>query len=133
MLARSDRAHSWALFTEALDSDLADIQGGTTRTGIHLGAMAGTADMVIRCYAGIETRDDALRLHPLLPRELGAVSFQLRYRGQPIDVELTNNRVVLDLHSCATGPIRVCLEDVTRTLIPGQRWEMALSEANTTG
>lgn len=132
VLARSDRAHSWSLFTEALDSDLADIQGGTTRTGIHLGAMAGTADMVMRCYAGVETRDDVLRLHPLLPRELGAVSFQLRYRGQPIDVEVTNNRVVLNLHPCATGPIRVCLEDVTRTLVPGQRWEMALFEANTT-
>lgn len=133
VLARSDRAHSWSLFTEALDSDLADIQGGTTRTGIHLGAMAGTADMVIRCYAGVETRDDVLRLHPLLPRQLGAVTFQICYRSQPIDVELSSNRVVLDLHPCATGPIRVCLEDVTRTLIPGQRWEMALSEANTTG
>lgn len=94
--------------------------------------MAGTADMVIRCYAGVETRDDVLRLHPLLPRQLGAVTFQMRYRGQPIDVELSSNRVVLDLHPCATGPIRVCLEDVTRTLIPGQRWEMALSDPSHT-
>jgi alpha,alpha-trehalase len=30
---------------EALDSDLADMQRGTTPEGIHLGAMAGTVDL----------------------------------------------------------------------------------------
>src|SRR6266545_1750074 len=51
--ARADRTRSWTLFTQALDSDLADIQGGTTRDGIHLGAMAGTVDMLLRCYTGL--------------------------------------------------------------------------------
>ena len=50
--ARADRTRSWTLFTQALDSDLADIQGGTTRDGIHLGAMAGTVDMLLCCYTG---------------------------------------------------------------------------------
>jgi hypothetical protein len=41
VLARSDRVRSWNLFTEALESDISDTQGGTTPEGIHLGAMAG--------------------------------------------------------------------------------------------
>ncbi|WP_269044977.1 hypothetical protein [Paenarthrobacter sp. Z7-10] len=67
VLARSNRRKSWSLFRQALDSDLDDTQGGTTAEGIHLGAMAGTVDMVLRCYGGVETRDGALWLHPVLP------------------------------------------------------------------
>ncbi|MDZ7781399.1 MAG: hypothetical protein U5K56_00100 [Halioglobus sp.] len=54
VLARADRAGSWHCFQEALDSDISDIQGGTTPEGIHLGAMAGTLDLMHRCYLGIE-------------------------------------------------------------------------------
>ena len=57
------------MFNEALDSDLADIQRGTTREGIHLGAMAGTVDLLLRCYTGLETREGKLWLHPTLPTE----------------------------------------------------------------
>lgn len=41
VLARSDRPRSWHLFQQAIDSDIDDIQGGTTPEGIHVGAMAG--------------------------------------------------------------------------------------------
>jgi len=46
---------------------VADIQGGTTPEGIHLGAMAGTVDQIQRCYTGIVTRSDMLLLNPCLP------------------------------------------------------------------
>src|SRR6185437_13521247 len=53
VLARSCRRGSWSLFSEALRSDVGDIQGGTTPEGIHLGAMAGTLDLLQRCYTGL--------------------------------------------------------------------------------
>ena len=56
VLARLDRRRSWDLFLQALRSDIADIQGGTTHEGIHLGAMAGTVDLIQRCYGGVEAR-----------------------------------------------------------------------------
>lgn len=46
VLARADRPRSWDVFVEALLTDVADIQGGTTPEGIHLGAMAGTVDVL---------------------------------------------------------------------------------------
>ena len=52
VLVRSDRERAWELFTEALASDLLDLQGGTTPEGVHLGAMAGTVDLVQRAFTG---------------------------------------------------------------------------------
>jgi len=34
----------------ALESDVGDIQGGTTQEGIHMGVMAGTLDELRRIY-----------------------------------------------------------------------------------
>ncbi len=120
--ARTDRRQSWSLFTEALQADLADTQGGTTREGVHTGAMAGTADMVIRCYGGVETRGDVLWLHPVLPAELTAASFRLRYRGQPISVDLTQQRARLHLPPCsAAPPVQLCVEGIEKNAERGRR------------
>jgi trehalose/maltose hydrolase-like predicted phosphorylase len=56
VLARSDRPRSMTFFAEALQSDVTDIQQGTTSEGVHLGAMAGTVDLVQRVSTGIEVR-----------------------------------------------------------------------------
>lgn len=95
VLARTHRSRSWSIFREALASDVADIQGGTTREGIHLGAMAGTIDLVQRCYTGLETREDALRLDPRLPDELHQLDFEFSYRSQRIQATITADRVEL--------------------------------------
>ncbi|MFD0773704.1 glycoside hydrolase family 65 protein [Streptomonospora algeriensis] len=81
VLSRTDRAASWSFLREALRSDIDDSQGGTTAEGIHLGAMAGTVDVLIRCYTGLSAHGGSLRLAPTLPPELPHLSFHLRYRG----------------------------------------------------
>ena len=43
--------------------------------GIHLAAIAGTIDVLQRCFAGIETRDDVLWLNPYWLHSLGALEF----------------------------------------------------------
>ena len=126
VLARSDRHRSWSLFTQALDSDLADIQGGTTREGIHLGAMAGTVDMVLRCYAGMEVRGNVLWVHPALPPELPRATFEIVYRDQPIHVELIRERVSLALRPRSGPPVTVCVEGQVSVLSPGDLHVVAL-------
>jgi trehalose/maltose hydrolase-like predicted phosphorylase len=95
VLARTDRRRSWELFVQALESDVSDVQGGTTAEGIHLGAMAGTVDMVQRCYLGLEMRDDALHLDPLLPDALDEVRVTLHYRGQTLRVRAARDAVTV--------------------------------------
>jgi len=79
VLARSDRSRSWDLFCSALESDISDIQGGTTHEGIHLGALAGTVDLVQRCYTGMEFRDDVVFFNPRIPEGLNRLAGCLCY------------------------------------------------------
>ena len=67
VLARSDRTQSWQMLKDALESDISDVQGGTTAEGIHLGAMAGTVDLVQRGQTALEIVKDVLHLGPCMP------------------------------------------------------------------
>lgn len=57
------------------------MQGGTTAEGIHLGAMAGTVDIVLRCLTGMRALGPVLRLDPALPPEVKHLMFSVYYRG----------------------------------------------------
>ncbi len=132
LLARADRTRSWSLFTEALDSDLADIQRGTTREGIHLGAMAGTVDLLLRCYTGLETRDGVLWLHPALPPELGRLRFRLSYRRHNIALTLTPTVLVLQLQARSVPPIQARVDDRPATLHAGHTYRFDLVASSDT-
>lgn len=125
VLARQDRHASWQFFLEALESDVADVQGGTTSEGIHLGAMAGTVDLLQRCYLGLRMHDDALCLDPMLPPELGELELELNYRGNAgITVKLTDGHATVGLDPSVSSPVTVSSDGDVRTLHPGQTWQL---------
>ncbi|CAL9463564.1 putative glycosyl hydrolase [Actinosynnema sp. ALI-1.44] len=128
VLARGDRPASWRLLREALDADLSDTQGGSTREGVHLGAMAATADILQRCYTGLEVRGDTLRLHPRLPDALTRLEFDLRYRGHWLRFTLTHD--MLDIHARpgAAAPITVTVDDRPHTVRSGSHLRVPLVE-----
>ncbi len=111
VLTRSDRVRSWELFLSALESDVADIQGGTTPEGIHLGAMAGTADLLHRAYTGITVRNDVLWFNPALPQEVGRLHMHMRYRRHSLDVDITQDLFTIRALQSADGPARIGLKD----------------------
>jgi len=126
VLARSDRTRSWKLFNEALHSDVADIQGGTTPEGIHLGAMAGTVDLIQRGYTGIETRGDVLWLNPCLPEELADLRMGIRYRGHSLSVEINSDNIKVSAFRCSEEPIKIAYKDEVFDLREGDSKEIAL-------
>jgi trehalose/maltose hydrolase-like predicted phosphorylase len=127
VLARSDRQRSWRFFVEALASDLHDVQGGTTAEGIHLGAMAGTVDLVQRCYTGLETREGVLWLNPCLPEELDGLDFDVRYRGHwGINLHLTARRLRVQVAASGAAPVRVAVRGEVVELAPGSMREFPL-------
>jgi trehalose/maltose hydrolase-like predicted phosphorylase len=93
VLARSEREKSWKWFQQALESDISDIQGGSTAEGIHLGAMAGTVDLVQACYSGIEMRDEVLWFNPKLPEDLTELKMRIHYRGHWMILALSKERL----------------------------------------
>jgi len=86
VLARNHREWALGYFLEALRSDIADIQGGTTAEGVHLAAMAGSVDIPQRCFAGVVTRDGALWLDPYWPPAQGTFDFDIRlHPGETVE------------------------------------------------
>ena len=94
--ARIDRKESWKLYNEAMLTDIADSQGNTTPEGVHIGAMAGTIDIIQRCYTGLEARNDVLHLNPSLPRELKEIKLKLHYRGQWLNIDIYPNKLIIE-------------------------------------
>src|SRR6202035_2458224 len=104
VLAALDPESSWDRFLVALRSDADDIQGGTTKEGIHLGVMAGTLDVMQRYYAGTQIRDSVLYFDPRLPSGLGGLSFPMQFRETPVLVTLSRGRLTLAVHPEGAEP-----------------------------
>ena len=126
VMAREDRAHSWKLFTEALESDVSDVQGGTTQEGIHLGAMAGTVDLVQRCYAGLDVRDDVLWIIPRLPEELPRLRLRIRYRGLWLDLDISDDEFTVTAHEGWAREVTIGTRDAVRRLQAGESFTAAI-------
>jgi beta-phosphoglucomutase family hydrolase len=107
VLARSDRLRSMRFFAEALQSDVSDIQQGTTAEGIHLGAMAGTVDLVQRGVTGIVATGDVLWLNPELPQEIDRLSMRIRYRGHSLHLRVTRDALTVRGTDRGPAPIRL--------------------------
>ena len=99
VLARANRDQAMTFFDMVLNSDVHDIQGGTTAEGIHLAAMAGSVDLLQRCFTGLEIRSGRLIFNPRWPRALGQLSFPMSCRGHRLTV-----RIDADILEVASEP-----------------------------
>ncbi|MGW2380062.1 glycoside hydrolase family 65 protein [Streptomyces sp. NPDC001658] len=129
VLARARRAEAWKFCQEALQGDIADVQGGTTGEGIHLGAMAGTLDLVQRGLTGLETREGALWLDPVPLPELSSYGFALRYQGHwGVRLRLERRQLEIAVPSSDRSPIDVQLPDRAVCLQPGETGRLVLAD-----
>ncbi len=124
VLARAHRHQALDYFAEALESDVADIQGGTTAEGVHLAAMAGSLDVLQRCFAGAEIRSDALSLDPYWPAELGTLELTIRYRGHMLHLNVSGDQVRVLVNGGARSPITVHYRDQVAELQPGDSMQL---------
>jgi alpha,alpha-trehalase len=127
VLARSDRGHSWKFFIQALESDLGDVQGGTTKEGIHMGAMAGTVDLIQRSYTGLEVREDGLWLNPCLPEELAQLRLRVHFRGHLLMLEFSHDKLSVTNMGDQHGPIRIGIGKQLEEVDAGQTREFPLT------
>jgi alpha,alpha-trehalase len=119
VLARGNRDQALRYFLQVLVSDVVDIQRGTTPEGIHLAAMAGSIDLVQRCFAGLELRGDRIVVGPLWPESLGKLEFPLRYRGHRLRLRISGRRAAISAEPGNAAPIDVECRGRTQRLTSG--------------
>ena len=95
VLTQMDPESSWQRFLVALESDIGDVQGGTTEEGIHLGVMAGTLDLVQRAYLGTEIRDDVLTFNPVMIDRLDGLQLAMQFRRAHITISLSGAKLTV--------------------------------------
>ncbi|MCZ4516580.1 glycoside hydrolase family 65 protein, partial [Streptomyces sp. ActVer] len=129
VLARARRAEAWTFCQEALKGDIADLQGGTTGGGIHLGAMAGTLDLVQRGLTGLETRQGALWLDPVPLPELSSYGFALRYQGHwGVRLRMEQGSLEIEVPASDLSAIDVRLRDRVVSVQPGETGRLVLPD-----
>lgn len=126
VLARSNREGAWQLFKRALHSDIDDVQGGTTPEGIHLGAMAGTVDLIQRAHTGIEMREEALWFNPGLPDELQDVRLRIRYRGHWLSLQLSHEKLTVSFDRGGSQRVKIGFRGELYEMTQGETQEFTL-------
>ncbi|MDP2709818.1 MAG: glycosyl hydrolase family 65 protein [Solirubrobacteraceae bacterium] len=126
VLAPIDPERSWERFLVALESDVGDVQGGTTKEGIHLGVMAGTLDLVQRAYTGAEIRDGVLYFAPTMTERLDGLSFPMQVRGTPIRVTVRTGELTVVITGGFSRAIKVAIGDDVREVGAGERCTFVL-------
>jgi trehalose/maltose hydrolase-like predicted phosphorylase len=123
ILAELDPERSWEMFMMALQSDVSDVQGGTTKEGIHMGVMAGTLDLIQRGYVGADTKDTTLCFAPNPNEKLDGLSLHIRFRKTPVEVLLEGGRLTVAAHTDGSSrAIRVGVGENTRELRDGEHY-----------
>ncbi|MAE08994.1 MAG: beta-phosphoglucomutase [Bacteroidetes bacterium] len=107
---------SWELYKEALMSDYDDIQGGTTAEGIHMGVMAGTVMIALTSYAGVDLRDDIIKIKHNLPEQWKELEFSLTFKRIVYHFIITNKYV------------RVVTSADTELVVFGENYEITKNE-----
>ncbi len=128
-MARSHPERSLEFFEQALVSDVEDVQGGTTREGIHLAAMTGSVDLLQRCFSGLELREEQLVLDPAWPASLGVLTFSVQYRDLPLTIRISAEHVQVTAGPGMERPVEVNCRGDVRELDAGSSVEFVLAES----
>ena len=123
VLGSLDPESSWKRFLVALESDVGDVQGGTTKEGIHMGVMSGTLDLLQRTYVGASVRDGVLHFAPTLIDRLDGLSFPMQFHRTSIRVSISGDE--LTVHTLTEGfsrPVRIGIGSEIRELGAGEEW-----------
>ena len=66
-----------------------------TPYGIHIGNFGGLWQAIVYGFAGLELREDKLCFKPHLPESWKSMEFNLRFKGAPLRIRITNEKVTV--------------------------------------
>jgi trehalose/maltose hydrolase-like predicted phosphorylase len=119
VLAAIDAQASWEFFEQSLCIDFDPANSMLAEEGLHLGAMAGSFDVLQRHYLGFFVGKDAIQLAPRPPDTLGPITLRLSYRGQRLALIWNGLAVTLVADWGNTKPIPVDAGGTRYLIEPG--------------
>ncbi len=128
ILLKYDQQQSWDNFETVLISDFEDIQGGTTPEGIHLGAMAGSLDLVQRAFLGLEVGEEALWIDPPILDDLKKISLRVQYRRHWIAFSLDDKKLIITFETGWKNEVKIGVQGKSYTFKLGEVREFYLDE-----
>jgi beta-phosphoglucomutase family hydrolase len=116
----------WGLYRDALESDLNDIQGGTTGEGVHCGVMAGTVYDTLVAFAGLDLSGTIPKLNPKLPAGWKSLEFKFGFKEDKFHVTISESDLKLLLLESQKTKIKlhICGEDLE--VKPGEEIQVEL-------
>jgi trehalose/maltose hydrolase-like predicted phosphorylase len=119
-LARLDPAQSWRFFLQSLQADMEPCNSSTSEEGLHLGAMAGSIDVIQRHYLGLGFELDAIKLDPAPPPEFGPVRLAFEYRQGDFALEWTGSLLKVAASPSNRASVTVRHRGRSEMLAPGK-------------
>ena len=116
-----DHELSWELYLNALTSDYADVQGGTTGEGIHAGVMAGTVLIALQSYAGLDLRGDSVKINPNFPEHWRSVKFSFEFRDSVYYIQVDKKNVTIYFESDVADKVKVEMKGHVMEVKRGER------------
>jgi alpha,alpha-trehalase len=84
-------------------------KGGTTAEGIHLRAMAGTVDLLLRCLTGMRAHGQMLRFDPAIPPQIKRLRFSVHYRGYRVELVFSADHLGVSSRPGPAAPVTVLI------------------------
>lgn len=112
-----DTEVAYTLYLRTARLDLDDYNR-EVKDGLHITSMAGTWLAIVEGFGGMRIRNERVFLNPVIPAAWESYSFIIRYRNNPLRVEVNGATVNVVNLSGAEIPLTVCGEQVT--LQPGE-------------
>jgi trehalose/maltose hydrolase-like predicted phosphorylase len=82
--------------------------------------MAGTVDILQRCYTGLEFHDDTLFVNPSIPEDLPKFSMEIKYRGNWFRITATPESMIIACDECQLQPTKVSFQEEVYEIKPGE-------------
>lgn len=82
--------------------------------------MAGSVDILQRCYTGIEFHEDLLYLHPRIPYGLPKLTMRIKFRGNWLRITATPRSSLVTCEPGSFQVARVQFQSKKYELSPGE-------------
>jgi alpha,alpha-trehalase len=81
--------------------------------------MAGSVDLIQRCFTGLTMSSDVLRFAPRWPAGLARLHMTLRYRDHRLTIQVSADGLQISADPGKSAPIRIRCHGTTKLLEPG--------------